>query len=390
MTSSLLLALIREDGGDGSGTADALAAADWEALLLEAKQQGVAPLLYHRLLTTRQPDQLPQSAIKALHLAFHRQWGKNLVRLQTLEHVLGLLAAIGVRPIALKGAGLALTVYDELAVRPIGDVDLLVAPEEFRPALQQLLACGGRVTHDEPFEGAYELVTHHVALVFPQVSHVVVELHHQWLSLPARQARLVTVAELRERTLTAQWAGRSVGVLSAEDQVLHLSAHLSIHSAVMQRLIWYYDVDQVIRQAGPSLDWEAVVQRSQRYQMALPLRHTLATVVEALGSPTPDDLLARLTALAISAPERQRYGVDAWGPHSRFGDGVQKLAGLPGPAARLRFACGLAVPAWDFMRQQHAGDSPVRLAARYPERWLAVLREFADVRRHAKQRQRRS
>ena len=82
--------------------------------------------------------------------------------------------------------------------------------------------------------------------------------------------------------------------------------------------------------------------------------------------------------------------MDAWGPHSRFGDGVQKLAGLPGPAARLRFACGLAVPAWDFMRQQHAGDSPVRLAARYPERWLAVLREFADVRRHAKQRQRRS
>ena len=73
-----------------------------------------------------------------------------------------------------------------------------------------------------------------------------------------------------------------------------------------------------------------------------------------------------------------------------MGDGVQKLAGLPGPAARLTFARRLALPEQDYMRQQHPDDSPFRLAARYPERWLAVLREYADVRRHAKERQRRS
>ena len=280
-----LLALLRDD--DSHWSRLALAALDWDALLVEAEQQRVAPLLYHRLLTAQQLDQLPQNAAKALHLAFHRQWGKNLVCLQTLEHVAGLLAAIGVRPIALKGAGLALTVYDELALRPMGDVDLLVAPEELRPALQHLLAHGGCATHDEPFDGAYELVTHHVALLFPQVSQVVVELHHQWLSLTAQQASLVQMAELRARAQTAPVGRQSVDVLGAEDQVLHLSGHLSIHSAVMQRLIWYYDVDQVIRRAGSSLDWEAIVQRALRYQMALPLQYTLTTAVAAFGTPTP-------------------------------------------------------------------------------------------------------
>lgn len=378
-----LLALLRDDGGDGRLAAPDLAVLDWDALLTEATRQGVAPLLYWRLQADRRLAQLPQPAVAQLHLAFYRQWGKNQVLLQTLAHVLDLLAAAGIRPIALKGAGLVLTVYEELAVRPLGDVDLLVAPEEFRPALQQLLANGGVATHAEPFDGAYELVTHHVALVFPQVSQVVVELHHRWLSLPARQAGLAPMGELRSRAQTVQWAGRPVDVPSAEDQVLHLSAHLSIHSAVMQRLIWFYDVDQVIRQAGAGLDWEAVMQRAQRYQMALPLRQTLATVVQAFGAPLPDGLLARLHALPVSAAERQRYGEAAWGPHSRLGDGVQKLAGLPGASARLRFAGRLVWPERAFMRQRYPEDSPVRLTARYAERWLAVLSEYVRVRRRS-------
>jgi len=184
--NTILLTLLRA----GEAAPD-LAALDWDALLPAAQRQGVAPLLYYRLQAAGQVQHLPAGAAQTLHLAFHRQWGKNQVRVQTLEHVLGLLAQVGIRPIALKGAGLVLTVYDELAVRPMDDVDLLVAPEEFRPALQQLLAHGGVATHDEPFDGAYELVTHHVALRFPAVSAVVVELHHQWLSLPARQAGLV-------------------------------------------------------------------------------------------------------------------------------------------------------------------------------------------------------
>jgi hypothetical protein len=380
--NSILLTLLREDSAGRWGELD-LAGLDWDALLAAATRQGVAPLLYQRLLAGRQLSRLPQPAAQALHLAFHRQWGKNHVRMQTLAHVLDVLAAVDIRPIALKGAGLVLTVYDDLAVRPMGDVDLLVAPEEFRPALQQLLAAGGCATHDEPFDGAYELVTHHVALIFPQVSQVVVELHHQWLSLPQRQAGLVSMAELRGRARTAQWAGRPVDVLSAEDQVLHLSGHLAIHSAVMQRLIWTYDVDQVLRRAAPGLDWEAVLHRALSYQMALPLRAVLATVQEAWATPLPAGLLAQLEALPISAVERQRYGEEAWGPHSRLGDGLQKLAGLPGPAERLRFAWRLAFPEWAFMRQHFPDDGLARLATRYPERWLAVLREFAAVRRRS-------
>lgn len=371
----ILLTLLRA----GEAAPD-LAALDWDALLPAAQRQGVAPLLYYRLQAAGQVQHLPAGAAQTLHLAFHRQWGKNQVRMQTLEHVLGLLAAIDIHPIALKGAGLVLTVYDELAVRPMDDVDLLVAPEEFRPALQQLLAHGGLVTHAEPFEGAYELVSHHVALRFPAVSAVVVELHHQWLSLPVRQASLVAMAELRGRAQTVALGSQAVDVLGAEDQVLHLCGHLAIHSAVMQRLIWSYDIDQVIRRAGPGLDWEAIAPRAQRYQMVWPLRQVLASVAATFATPVPAAVQARLAALPVSEAERQRYGVDAWGPHSRLGDGAQKLAGLPDAASRLRFAWRLAFPARAFMRRQHPADGPLRLAARYPARWLAVLREYAALR----------
>jgi hypothetical protein len=148
-----------------------------------------------------------------------------------------------------------------------------------------------------------------------------------------------------------------------------------------ERLIWYYDVDQVIRQAGSGLDWQALVQRAVRYQMVLPLQEVLPVAVAGLGSPVPEAVLARLASLPVTAGERQRYGAAALGPHSRLADGVQKLAGLEGTAARLRFAWGLALPAWGYMRQLHPDDSPARLAGRYPARWAAVLGEFARAAR---------
>lgn len=380
----ILLALVRDDGLGRPLTAHQLQTLDWAQTLRDATAQGVASLVYQRLRQTGQIDCLPAEVIWALRKAHDQAWVKNLLHLQTLEQVLAVLAAEGIRPILLKGAGLIATVYGEPALRPTLDVDLLVAPDQFRQALHVLLHAGGHPTHGEQFDGAYELVTHHVGLIFDETTGVLVELHHQWLSVPVKQASLVPVAELRSRAQPVQIGPTSADVLCAEDQVLHLSGHMAVHSPAVEKLIWYYDVDQVVRHAQPPLDWAAVLDRAQRYGLVLPLQWVLPVVAHELGTPVPNDVLAQLAALPVSAAERQRFGAAALGPHSRLGDGLQKLAGLEGTAARLRFAWQIAFPAWDYMRALYPNDGPARLVGRYPRRWAEVVGEYVAVSRRSR------
>ncbi len=375
----VLLGVLGEDDSIVSTPFARAGAIDWSYTADRAYDQGVAPLLYHKLSAAGQIDRLPEVVVRDLRHAHHTSWTKSVLHLRALEHLLGVLAGAGICPVLLKGAGLVLTVYAHPALRPMRDIDLLVSPAEFRPALHQLLDAGCRVTHDEPFTGAYETVTHHVGLLFRHGIEVLVELHHQWLSIPAQQGHLVSVDELRARGSAVRVGQARAYVLSAEDQVLQLSGHIAIHSPVLEKLIWYYDVDRVIRGAGPVLAWETILDRAQRYCMVLPLQQVLPIAVQHLGTPVPPPVLDRLAGLPVTAAERQRFGPAALGPHSRLTDGLQKLAGLPGFGAKLRFVWGSVMPTWAYMHHLYPDDSPARLASRYPARWLEVLREFTQA-----------
>jgi hypothetical protein len=80
------------------------------------------------------------SASRALFReALQGMWASNVRLLDAAAPVLDALAAAGVRVMLLKGAALALTVYETPGLRPIGDVDLLVDPGQ-APAAVDLLA----------------------------------------------------------------------------------------------------------------------------------------------------------------------------------------------------------------------------------------------------------
>src|SRR5690606_18664262 len=59
-----------------------------------------------------------------------------------LQEVLHVLAARGVEPVLLKGAGLAYSAFGGMARRPMRDLDLLVPPEAMAPAMAALRSAG--------------------------------------------------------------------------------------------------------------------------------------------------------------------------------------------------------------------------------------------------------
>jgi hypothetical protein len=370
----LILHLLREDWSalvDGTGRP-----VDWDAVLTRAKAHGVGPLLYHKLRSAGRLEVLPADSAQALQRAYYTAAALNTLHSEALEAILKSLATCGITPILLKGAGLVATVYDSPALRPMADLDLLVLPAELRPALQCLGHLGYWPTHAEQYPGAYEAVTHHVGLRREAPFALLVELHHHWLSLPGSLSRYVSMEEVRERAITGQVGQAQAWVLAPADQVLHLSAHVAIHSPAPARLIWHYDLDQVIRQYKRSMDWSLIVQRAVDYHMVLPLQRVLPAVVGMFATPVPAEVLEELGRISVDPREQQRYAPSALGPRSRLVDGLQKMSGLEGTGAKLKFVWQMLFPSWAYMSASYPNESLCRRLGRYPARWSSALREL--------------
>jgi hypothetical protein len=83
----------------------------------------------------------------------------------------------GITPVLLKGACFALTIYPDIGLRPMGDLDLLVPKAQFAEAVRIARSLGYVDSGPEAAPGLKDLLSHEACLVKLDGS-VVLEIHH--------------------------------------------------------------------------------------------------------------------------------------------------------------------------------------------------------------------
>jgi hypothetical protein len=123
---------------DGDGVdVDALVAArracgSWDRLADIYNEERLAPLLAYRL---RADDFPAAEEFKGkLRPRVPDVLAGNLVRRKLYEELREILAAAGIPALAIKGVDLAFSVYPNPACRPMTDIDVLVAPDDYGAA----------------------------------------------------------------------------------------------------------------------------------------------------------------------------------------------------------------------------------------------------------------
>ena len=164
------------------------------------------------------------AAAETLSQSYRRQALQSALQEWEVEHVFALLRSAGVEPVLLKGWAAA-GLYPERGLRPPGDIDLCVRPEQYGAARAALRGPG-------------------------RVGMTVTDLKHDrtalsgaggWDALYAR-SRLLDLNESKIR------------VLGREDQLRFLCLHLLRHSAY--RPLWLCDVAAALESAPENFDWE--------------------------------------------------------------------------------------------------------------------------------------
>lgn len=264
-----------------------LRAEDWDSLLQQAEYHGVTPLL-HRALQERQAA-LPAGVQERLELSSSGTAADNTKLYLELAAVLEALRTAGVPVLVLKGAHLAEIVYRDVALRPMGDVDLLVRRTDLSCAERAMLGLGYRPQIAPG--GIQDYSAHRHLPPFLKDGAVPIEIHR---SIDESGCFHIDAEGLWERARTVRIAGVEALVLSPEDLLLHLCLHTGFQHGFRIPLRMICDIVATIRHHGPELDWRRLVRAAERSGLSKVCYYTLAVARSLLGAGVPTKALAAL------------------------------------------------------------------------------------------------
>jgi hypothetical protein len=266
--------------------ADAGRDLDWERVLGSALWHGMAPMLQAHLSDPDLGLAVPPEVADHLRRAARESTVRSMQLAVELDRVLALLDSEGIPVLLLKGAALLELVYDHPGLRPMVDLDLLVPEQSVRRAHELVQGLGYQVAQARlsPDTDAHLAVAHHH---FPLVHrNALVELHHKILW----ERPDYDVAGVWERsTPSPNQPPRRLP--APEDLVLHVSAHFALdrmrrnESALRQLADLARTADRF------DLDWDAVVDRARRSEVAELLFLALDSADVLFGRVAPPEVL---------------------------------------------------------------------------------------------------
>ena len=262
---------------------------DWPTLVELATHEGTAALLHSHLQRLSLLGRLPSVARQSLTDVARGVWAANAALACHWGEATTALRQAGVATLTLKGMALANTVYADPGLRPMADVDLLVRPADREVALATLRGLG----YETPGDAADQLG---VSRSFAELAREGSRIDLHWHA--ARYLRFEGIVEVdheglwdRARPLvTAE--GRSL-MLAPEDLLLHLVLHLTLGSD-FARVLWYADIDAVVRRFAAELDWRRLESEAERWRIRELTGWTLGVVAHSFDTRLPGRLLDRL------------------------------------------------------------------------------------------------
>lgn len=201
-----------------------------------------------------------------------------LVRPRVRSLLLEPLAGAGVRAMVMKGSAVAER-YPAPGLRPMDDVDLLVAPDEHAAAADALRQAGWRTT---PRQGP----VYSLGLSHPEMPGLPVDLHRE-LAVGAEQVFRLSAADLWRVATSVTVFGASALALPPEMELLLIATHAGKPFHNFDRLLWAVDAAVII--GADTIDWNRLEEIATRADARSALAVLLGQA-QRLGATSPPSL----------------------------------------------------------------------------------------------------
>ncbi len=354
---------------------DSFSDEDWNHLASRAHSEGVAPLVYWTFSKAGRLSSIPQETRNFLRVAYASVYMQNQAMFKELETLAHLFHEADIPVVVLKGACFALTIYPDIGLRPMGDLDLLVPASKLDEAVQIAETLGYAETLPEASPGLKELLSHHICLQKNSPQMVVLEIHDRLIGEDAFSYAVPVdwfweqIEPLDVPPTTTRF--QTLLMLTPTAQILYAASHAMLqHGGDQAPLRWFCDLDRLIRQYHERIDWTLLLSQAKIFEWGSALEAALAQAGAYFDTPIPPHVRAAMAGQ--SDRHRDLVALKQSRPATHILLELQRLSSLNW-YGRFRLVLALAFPTPAYMRWRYQLKSSWLLLIYYPFRWWGIL-----------------
>lgn len=287
LSSDLLLQCLKiEDPKIKAAELSRFSPSDWERVLVEARKQRLIPLLAGKLDALPEPVTPPENVRAALQNALRLSASRNLLLYHELSHVLETFNQAGIPTIVLKGAFLAEHIYENIGMRPMSDIDIMVREEDLQRAADCMISIG---FSSKLYQRETAPTDSHELPEFFKPNGPVIDIH--WSIASPNAPFKIERDEIWKRAPAVKFSNLEAMVLSPEDLILHLSMHVAYQHAFAMGLRPFCDITETLNHNLDTLDWRQIQARATQWAAAKSLFISLSLAQKLLSAPVEPTLL---------------------------------------------------------------------------------------------------
>lgn len=310
------------------------------------RAEGIGPLCHYTLQATGARELVPPPVWELLRQERQAATALELLRGHRDAHALRCLGEIGLKPLVLKGAAYARTIYPEPDLRPRCDTDLLFADRTAAEAACARLASEGYETAPNIVEGRF--VSRQKTCFLPTAGGHAIDLH--WaISNSHTFVRALPQTDLIREAVPLPALHPDAATLDPVRSLLFACVHLFGHERYghWPRLLWLYDIYRLSKQLSDA-DWADFRDKAIPGRIAGICRH----VLDQAGQWFPISPAAGLRAALIDAEADEVFRPDRLKSHLHFA--WYDMVALADWGERRQWIRETLFPSAEYMRSKYA------------------------------------
>jgi hypothetical protein len=281
---------------------------DWHRVVEIGHSNRMQTLLFKMLTDTRLLTNLAQDDLETLEAEIARLQEMATLLSDAMHTYLEAADLQGVETVVLKGLSISANVYGDPAVRPGGDIDLLVRRSQVDDSLRIMEELGYGRWWPNLLDDAYYARHHLHQQRCTRDLKVWFEVH--WALDHPYTLLTIDYEALMDRATPGQLLGAPVRDLALPDLLLSLAVHLVKHAVYLPSVLdrpdlariiladgmlqYYLDVAEVIKGRAAEIDWDFTVDLARRSGLVDIFGSVFRVCQEFLAAPVPTWVLEAL------------------------------------------------------------------------------------------------
>jgi hypothetical protein len=269
---------------------------DWGYIKKNSEIHEISPLLYHNLNKISIKNKVPEGIMEGLKKRYYHNLARNMLLFEELAKVIESLNKANIEVVALKGAAIALTVYQDIGLREMWDIDILIQKKNLSSAKQEILKLGYSIVpklddsyrRGLPIEEYYSKYYPHLPAFYKKSSGIILEVHWDLISeiLPFQ----INIDRIWDKLIKNEISGLEIKMLSYEDLLIHQCVHIARHR-FSAKLRDYCDIAEL---SQLPLDWKNIVETAKKNRLKTPIYFALELAGSLFGISIPEEPLKEL------------------------------------------------------------------------------------------------